>query len=429
MRTGGKHQDTIAIRDERAEAGYWISRQSCGEELLLTREEIREINTLMRDKAESLTELASFPKTLSGNELREMILDAMQDFRESETVEALYDGAGVPICRPDYLEARENCNLPDSGEMVPVRFAVTVQRMNLRLLPTGLNYFDSSDFRHYDQLQGTALDPCEPVAVLRESRDGEFSFVRARHYSGWVELSALAFTEYEIWLTYRHPSDFLTVTANRKRIPVEKGKELLFQMGSILPLAEPEQQDGSWLVRLPVSRKGKLEELQIRLEDEASVHKGWLPCTKNNFIRQAFQFLGDSYGWGGMEDSVDCSSFAGDVYRSMGLEIPRDADQQELVMPAAVNLEGCSSERRREIVSRTPAGALLFKPGHVMMYLGEDDEGTPCMIHAVSSYFTFRVDAAEKHFLREVAVSDLNYLTKDRTEMLNVLTGIGYLKE
>ncbi|MBE8952518.1 MAG: C40 family peptidase, partial [Quinella sp. 1Q7] len=64
--------------------------------------------------------------------------------------------------------------------------------------------------------------------------------------------------------------------------------------------------------------------------------KSALPCTENNLIRQAFRFLGEGYGWGGLEDGVDCSAFVQDVYRSVGIELPRDADRQAKAMPRSV---------------------------------------------------------------------------------------------
>ncbi len=422
--------DAIVLTDERSEPGYWTARQHRGNEVFLSETEIRRLNRRMRERSSSLTDLSGFPAVVKRDELREWIFSAQQDFRDLREIQEFYDASGAPVTYEDYRAAQENCSPDALSETVPVRYGVTVHRGNLRLLPGDKNYFDSAAFRHYDQLQGTALDPWEPLAVLHESRDGAFAFVRCRHYMGWISVEDMALTEREEWERYIHPEKFLVVTANKKRILLDDGEVRLFQMGSILPLAAPAKAaDGTWLVSVPSAHRGRLRETTVSLLEDDTVHRGWLPCTKNNLIRQAFRFLGDSYGWGGMEDSVDCSSLVGDVYRSMGLEIPRDADEQELAMPETVLLEGISREKRRALLRTMPAGALLFKPGHVMMYLGEDDTGIPCMIHALSSYFAFRGDVPEKHFIRQVSVSDLRYLTKDRTEMLDSLTGIGFLRE
>ena len=121
-------------------------------------------------------------------------------------------------------------------------------------------------------------------------------------------------------------------------------------------------------------------------------------------MRQGFRFLGAPYGWGGLEGSVDCSAFTGDVYRSMGIELPRDADVQGEVLPYRADLEG-SAEDRCALLRQFPVGTLLTTPTHVLMYLGTDDAGVPCVLQAMSSYFTFDGGARQKHYLRRVIAS------------------------
>ena len=425
-----KAADTIAIHDVRATADYWTSRCIGGDEVLLNQNEIMALNTGMREKSSSLTDLLGFPDSVAKIDLQEMILSAQQDFREMSTPEEHYDANGQSISQKSYDEAKANCGLAGLKAKNNVRYALTIKRTNLRLLPTPKNYFDDKDFRHYDDLQGTALDPAEPLLVLSDSRDGAYVFVKSRNYTGWVSKGAVAFTDRTHWQRYVQPKDFLVVTANKKSLAVKGGGQVLFQMGSVIPLGRAKvQPNGNWAAVIPVEAKGTLHEAEVDIPADDTVHKGWLPCTRNNFIRQSMRFLGDGYGWGGMEDSVDCSSFVGDIYRSMGLEIPRDADQQELAMQKSINLEGLAREQRWKALKKAPAGALLFKPGHVMMYLGEDDNGTPLVIHSASSYFTFRGGKGNKHYIRQVLVSDLHYQNGRGVETIDGMSSIGFISK
>lgn len=421
-------EDTIAIHDARATADYWTSRCPEGDKVLLDRNEIQALNVSMRKKSPSLTDLLNYPGSVAKNELKKMILAAQQDFQDMSTPEEHYDANGQPISQKSYDVAKANCGLSSLKEKNNVRYALTTERTNLRLLPTAKNYFDDQGFRHYDDLQGTALDPAEPLLVLSESRDGAFVFVKSRNYTGWVSKGAMAFTDRTHWQRYVQPKDFLVVTANKKTVSVKGGWQVLFQMGSVIPLRQQQlRPDGTWTAVVPVEVNGTLQEAEVNIPADDTVHKGWLPCTQNNFIRQSMKFLGDVYGWGGMEDSVDCSSFVGDIYRSMGLEIPRDADQQELAMPKSLHLEGLSRAQRWEALKKAPVGALLFKPGHVMMYLGEDDRGTPLAIHSASSYFTFRGGEGKKHYIRQVLVSDLHYQNGRGVETIDGMSSIGFI--
>ena len=418
---------SISIEDERATAAYWTNRTVDGDKLLLTGKEIAATNKAMREKSASLVDLAAFNINVPADKLKEMILAGQQDFRGEMTPGEVYDAQGQAITLDSYRQAQANCNLGVLTGTVKGRYALTTERTNMRLLPTPQNYYDDASFLHYDNLQGTALDPAEPLIVLHTSADGAFAFCQSRHYTGWVSLGSMAITDRKHWQRYVNPKDFLVVTANKKVVAVGGAWKVLFQMGSVIPLANDKlQADNTWLAYVPVEVNGVLTEAKVKITNDDTVHKGFLPCTKNNFIRQSLKFLGDVYGWGGMEDSVDCSSYVEDVYRSMGLEIPRDADQQELAMPQSLSFAGLSTSQRWAKMQDVPVGALIFKPGHVMMYLGNDDNGNPLVIHSASSYFTFANGERQKHYIRKVLVSDLHYQNGKAVETIDGITSVGF---
>lgn len=196
--------------------------------------------------------------------------------------------------------------------------------------------------------------------------------------------------------------------------------------GRVLLRAPDLQKDGSWAVNIPsADANGILIEQGLNIPNDKFVVKGVLACSENNLVRQAFRFLGEGYGWGGMENNVDCSAFAQDVYRSVGIELPRDTDKQEKSMARSISLKNMTRDQRLEILKKTKAGSLLFAPGHVMMYLGTDDNGEPLVIHAASSYFTFENGQTAKHYVKKILVSDLHFMNKDKVEMIDRLTSVG----
>ncbi len=403
----------IEIGGERATPEYWMSAD--GDRVLLSAAQIKTLNAQMRGRDFYSTDLAGLPSQMPAADVQ-----AMLDKSDPE--------GGYSV-----------------SSAVEVQYAVTVKRANIRLKPNRWN----GD--NYDDDQGTALDPAEPIAVLLSSRDNQFVFCRARNYFGWIDRNEVAFTDRATWLTYVEPEEFLVVVDHKKTVEV-KGNRLLFQMGAVIPLfqttshkissddkikftpqginfnvmipafpsVKTNHADSTWLARLPISLKGKLREVYVPIADDATVNNGWLPCTQNNIVRQAFKFLGDEYGWGGLNDSVDCSAFVGDVYRSMGIELPRDAGNQESAMPIWAVFNNVGEYMRQDIVKRAPVGALLFKPGHVMMKLGQDKNGTPMIIHAMSSY----VVNGERIYLRKVIVGDLYYQGVASVDTIDQLTTI-----
>ncbi|HOO33035.1 MAG TPA: C40 family peptidase [Thermotogota bacterium] len=81
---------------------------------------------------------------------------------------------------------------------------------------------------------------------------------------------------------------------------------------------------------------------------------------KSSLEKYIRPFMGTPYLWGGSSVfGTDCSGLVGRLYHLLGVIIPRDADQQEKVLEP-VNME-----------DRT-FGDLIYFPGHVGMYIGED---------------------------------------------------------
>lgn len=422
---GNTSSASIAIHGNRATAGYWTEKNPDGDKICLTQEEIASINQAMREKTASLTDLMTYPQAVGGAELKELILGAQQDFRGETEPGEHFDKGGSPITQYDYNAAQGNCNLDAVPVSSEVRYGVVTMRTDMRLLPTAKYYFDDKSFQHYDDLQGTALDPCEPLLVLHTSKDGAFAFAIGRYYMGWVSLGAIGFTDRATWEKYVSPKNFLVVTDHKKKVHVGGAWDVLFQMGSIIPLKSSVPQGGFYQAVIPVEINGHLSEADVPIKADSTVNPGYLPCTPNNFVRQSLKFLGDVYGWGGMEESVDCSSFVQDVYRSMGILLPRDADQQELAMNHSVSLEGLNTDARYQKAAEAPVGALFFKPGHVMLYLGKDAKGTPLAIHSASSYFTFSGNKSKKHYIRQVLVSDLSYQNGKAVRTIDGMTSIG----
>ncbi len=109
----------------------------------------------------------------------------------------------------------------------------------------------------------------------------------------------------------------------------------------------------------------------------------------------------------------------------MGIEIPRDANRQENILPKITTLSIQNFDERLNILRRSPTGALLHKRGHVLLLLGSDDAGTPIAIHAASSY---SLDD-KKIYVRRVLVSALDYPNDYGVYTVENLTGVTFAKK
>lgn len=362
----------LAQASELSTPDYWQSQQADGDAVIKDDAGIKALNAQLRQKNQTLRDLTAYAATLSKGEVTAKVQNAAQNYNVTDLPTAFVDGRYLTQAEWDAVQDNRNLNaLEDS---VAVKYGVTTNRGNLRLLPSDTVWTNSTE-SSFDRLQGTAIDPAQAVAVLASSKDGRFYFVESSDYQGWLDSSKVALTDYKDWLHYAQPEKFLVVTSHKKDMLYPTGEDVLFQMGATIPLHTDE--DGNAIMELPTrDNDGNLAVVDTFAPQDEDFHQGYLPYTKNTIITQAFKFLGDPYDWGGNTDSVDCSSYVQDIYRSMGILIPRDADQQELSMPVSSS----------NISAQTKLGSLVFKPGHVMMYLGRDEDGNNMVIHASSAY-------------------------------------------
>ena len=424
--SGGR--ETQNMQGKYGSAEYWAKRNPAGEKELLGAE-LKQLQEEMRRQNSLLVDMESFPTEVTAEYIRGKIKVSRDNYLWFEP-ENIYEN-GSPLTKERYRQVEENCVPESLPARQAVKFALTTCRANLRYLPESEGWYEGPRDTHYDLVQALTLYPAEPLAVLAESRDKKYFFVQLRNYVGWVDKKEIVLVDHARWLEYAAPKDFLVFADDKKRIHMGEGSSLLFQMGARLPLKKPEvQRDGTWLAVMPVSVEGKFEEKLVSIPADETVHKGWLPYSENNVLRQSFRFLGELYGWCGLEEGVDCSLFTADVYRSFGLDIPGDAVEQRTAMLMRKGIEDLSREGKLTAIGSCHPGDLLFSEGHVMLYLGKDDRGEPHIIHASSSrWFPGEGDeGALKYYTRRVTVDDLWWHKTDNGRCIDGLIAIGGIR-
>ncbi len=393
-------------------AQFWQELHPEGNKIVLNKEQIAQFNQKIKEKSDSVHDLTAYPSKIKVQILREMI--------KTNIIEDTVYYHGNVMSESAKADLYKEANGKPMTMNQAVRYGVVIRRSNLRTLPMHDGVFEDAIDKKFDLLQETAVDPSEPVVILHESLSGAFYFVQMRNYHGWIEKSDIAVTNHDKWLSYVDPDKFLVVVANK--ISVNNSKEdVLYQMGSKIKFAGNNVEN--YKIVLPTRDKnGKLVEVKKILRKSEHVHEGFLPYTKNNIIGQAFKFLDDSYGWGGLDDSVDCSSLIADIYRCVGIELPRNADAQELTAGQLQVMAAMDTKARINVLRKLDGGDVIFFNGHVMLYLGMLDD-TPYIIHSLGSH-TIEANGAKKKIpIMQVVVSDLSLKRYSGVSFLDALTG------
>lgn len=132
------------------------------------------------------------------------------------------------------------------------------------------------------------------------------------------------------------------------------------------------------------SLKAALDAYNLRRFDSMTVEdleSGALSA--ETIVAAAYSQLGVPYVWGGTTPGVglDCSGLTQYCYRQAGIAIPRNSEDQ-------------AAFGRKVPVSQASPGDILWRPGHVAIYIGEDryihepHTGAVCTIASGATYFT-----------------------------------------
>ena len=98
-----------------------------------------------------------------------------------------------------------------------------------------------------------------------------------------------------------------------------------------------------------------------------------------NYYAEAFKYLGTEYGWGGTDLGIDCSGLVCTVFRSFGIYLPRNTSDQLNLIFAKSGLKNEADTRLA--IQNCIYPTAIYKPGHVMLYLGSKN-GLTYVIHA-----------------------------------------------
>ncbi|MCY0902666.1 MAG: NlpC/P60 family protein [Firmicutes bacterium] len=402
-------------------AMFWIEHLQLGEEPLFTPEDRAQWHALWVRQGESLVDLVSVSPTIPAHRIRTW-LDADDQFEDT-----LFTAQNVPLEPSFWLRVRENCNRPVEGSQIACRYAFATARASLRTLPTSTGAFKEGQVPHFDRMQETAIHLFEPLIVFHSSGDGLFSYVQMHNYRGWVQSDEIAMTDRQTFLDYVGNEHFLTA-ADSFEIQTHAGSKRI-EYGARLPLQASSESE--WSVLLPGRTEfGRFYPLVARVDIGPTAQVGPLSSTRRTLLEQAFRLLGEAYGWGDEQGLHDCSSFVMDVYRTIGLDLPRNAGEQERLVGVAKSVFSATmtpSERRAVLLRSHQAGDLLYMAGHTMIYLGEW-EGRLYVLHDYSGYAVAQGQGDFRSVtVMEIGVSPLElHLTSGKTFLEALTTAISF---
>jgi cell wall-associated NlpC family hydrolase len=424
----------IGIKDAYLQPEFWIQRQPSADAVLMTQEAIAARNLRLLREDRSMHDLAALPDGLTATHVLAWI-----NALAAAPTKSFWDELGNPISQASIDAIVDNRALNALPNIQATRFGMVVQRTKMRSFPTALRVFSTQGETDIDRFQESALFPGDAVVIAHTSTDRQWHFVVSDRYAAWVDAQSVAEGERATILAYATRSPFRIMTGAKPRTVFTREQpqhsEMQLDMGVRIPLAQhPANQPvngqhpyTSWILDLPLrTAEGQLAFAPALLPRNEDSQADYLALTRANILRQAFKFLGERYGWGHAYNARDCSGFVSEIYRSMGVILPRNTSTQAVspVFSRTSFKKTDTRAARNNAVANLDIGDLIYIPGHVMLYIGSID-GVPYVIHDTNGG-NYLGEDSELHamHLNGVSVTPLALHFNKKTDYIDSITHI-----
>lgn len=391
------------------------------EKITLTEAEIKAFNEKNKDmitlSEEESTSLGELGDKLTSEVVRCTLTELANDV---EGKEGYLNGRAVDS---DYWQEQiSNADIDGVPEELRIRYGFSVSRSTLRALPCADFIGETAEDLFYDEMLTSECLPFQPLVIAHESVDRAWYFVYMYGFSGWVQKENVAVCpSREDWEARQEPEEFLIVTGREMRLNTDRGSsalsDLLLPMGTKLTIVKTDDAPesihgrynyGNYIVRLPVrGAGGEITDDYALIPVTSDVTFGYLPYNNSKVIELAMKRLGDRYGWGGLDNSQDCSGMIREIYSCFGIFLPRSSGEQANISGVERHdLSNLDNDAKLVLLKKLPAGTLLYFPGHIMLYLGMKDN-RPYAISAVGSFAPEGMASGTAQSINTVVINDL----------------------
>jgi len=283
----------------------------------------------------------------------------------------VYDEAGILRQKGWFDELYDKAKVEAFGSVDAP--GITLAEVDLRLFPTYEPIFLSPELPGegypFDYGQVSHVNGGEPIRISHFSADNSWAYVETSFAAGWVDAGKIAHVSREA-IEGCLSMPMAAVVKDNEAVS-ENGRFLFnVKIGALFPLNKELLYELEVLVPTGRDERGFAKFDCVRLPREAV--KRWpVEFTQWNAAAIINEMIGESYGWGGLSGKRDCSATIRDFFLPFGVWLPRNSRAQA-ESGSFISLEGLTAlQKERLIIERgTPFASLLYKPGHIMLYVG-----------------------------------------------------------
>jgi hypothetical protein len=286
------------------------------------------------------------------------------------------------IASQEWFEKQiQNSNFDEYN--VSPKKAITLKNTNVRVLPTNSPMFYNPKLAGegfpFDYNQNSLLKINTPIIVSHLSKDKAWAYVESASFGGWVEINSIAFVDEDFIKQFRNENYFISL---KEKFPIYDPifKEYV-KAGTIFP-KEPKEQSYFLVAKKDDNANAIISYVQLN-EDEVEA----MPIIYNieNRVKILNALLNEPYGWGGLLNNRDCSSFTQDFFAPFGFYLHRNSKAQT-TNGKYIDISNLTLNEKKEFIKQNgvPFSTLVYLKGHIMLYIGTK-ENEPIVAHNVWS--------------------------------------------
>ncbi|MCT7911171.1 SH3 domain-containing protein [Arcobacter lacus] len=295
----------------------------------------------------------------------------------------------------------QNSNF-DEYNVVPKK-AITLKNTNVRVLPTNSPMFYNpllpGEGFPFDYNQNSLIKINTPIIISHLSKDKAWAYIESSSVGGWVEIDNIAFVDENFIKQFKNSNYFVSV---KEKFPMYDSifREYI-KVGTIFP----KEKDNYLIAKKDDNANAIISHIQLNSNEIEA-----MPITYNteNRVKILNELLNEPYGWGGLLNNRDCSSFTQDFFTPFGSYLQRNSKAQT-ANGKYIDISKLTLDEKKEFIKKeaVPFSTLVYLKGHIMLYVGiKNDE--PMVAHNVWSVRLKDKDNKEfRHIIGKATITTL----------------------
>ncbi len=267
----------------------------------------------------------------------------------------------------------------DEYNVVPKK-AIMLKNANVRVLPTNSPMFydptKPGEGFPFDYNQNSLIKINTPIIVSHLSKDRAWAYMESSTVGGWVEINSIAFVDDNFIKEFKNSNYYVSI---KEKFPIY---DPVFREYVKVATIFPKKDDKYIIAKTDDNQKAKITYIYLN-EDEIEAMP--IAYTSENRVKILNQLLDEPYGWGGLLNNRDCSSFTQDFFVPFGKYLHRNSKSQTS-NGNYLDMSKLTIDEKKDFIKKhgVPFSTLVYLKGHIMLYAGIKDK-EPLVIHNIWS--------------------------------------------